>query len=432
MIAIVLVAGALVFALLNFNSVSPSVLSGTSATTTAQLPPIGTTASPVAAQTTSSLHSPIKHIIVIVKENHTFDNYFGQFSGADGARQVTLNGTAQNPPQATDRPANDIDHSFFNTHIAYDNGKMDEFEKLSGAITANGFPVSFAQYREKDLPAYWAYARQFSLFDHYFSSVMGPSSPNYLFTLAASSGGAITNPSKLNPQAGAEAEADSGCAMTASTIQVLLPSGKTASVPACLDLPTVPNLLQDKGLMWRGYSYPTMGILSRIYNNAAMRKNLVPQTQFVKDAAAGVLPAVSWVFANAQEDEHPVASVCVGENWTVRQINAVMQSPDWNSSLILLTWDDFGGFYDHVPPPQVDQLGLGFRVPMLVISPYTKRGYIGHRVTEHSSIPKTIEDIFGLPNLNSRDSGANNLLDALDFGQQPQAPFILKTRTCPN
>ncbi len=132
-----------------------------------------------------------------------------------------------------------------------------------------------------------------------------------------------------------------------------------------------------------------------------------------------------------QRDEHPVKSVCDGENWTIEQVNAIMQSPSWPSSLILITWDDWGGWYDHVPPPQVDRFGLGFRVPALVISPYAKRGLISHRQTEHSSVPKTIEALFGLPSLTQRDAQANDLLDALDFSQPPRPPLLVKTRTCP-
>lgn len=369
----------------------------------------------------SRSRTPIQHIIVIVKENHTFDNYFGQFPGADGARQVLINGVMQDPPHASDRPPNDIDHSFSGAHHAWDNGKMDQFDQLSGGTVA-GFPLALAQYSEADLPGYWAYAREYSIFDRYFSSVMSQSTPNHLFILAATANNAITN------ERGATEIA--ACKAPFSSIQVLNPDGTVDRVRACLDIPTIPNLLSQNKITWRSYNYYPIGLLKRVMDDPELAKNHVPEMEFIQDINRNSLPAVSWLFSS-KYDEHPVTSVCAGENWTIGQINALMKSPYWNSSLVLLTWDDFGGFYDHVPPPQIDHTGLGFRVPMLVISPYTKRGYISHRLAEHASIPRTIEELFDLPPLNDRDANANDLLDALDFTQAPRAPMILTPRQCP-
>jgi phospholipase C len=117
--------------------------------------------------------------------------------------------------------------------------------------------------------------------------------------------------------------------------------------------------------------------------------------------------------------------------WTVEQVNAIMAGPLWRSTLIIITWDDWGGWYDHVPPPQVDRFGLGFRVPALVISAYARRGYISHRLTEHASVAKTVETLFGLPSLTERDAAANDLLDALDLSQPPRPKVFLPRRPCP-
>jgi len=130
------------------------------------------------------------------------------------------------------------------------------------------------------------------------------------------------------------------------------------------------------------------------------------------------------------ESQHPGNSVCEGENWTVRVLNALMQGPDWNSTAVFITWDDFGGFYDHVSPPQIDQFGFGPRVPMLVISPFAKAGYISHTVYEHSSILKFVETRYKLQPLTSRDAAASNMLDTFDFDQQPRSPLILQQRQC--
>ena len=134
---------------------------------------------------------------------------------------------------------------------------------------------------------------------------------------------------------------------------------------------------------------------------------------------------------NAAQSEHPPASVCVGENWTVEQINAIMLGSNWESTAIFLTWDDFGGFYDHVSPPVVDNFGFGPRVPFLVISPWAKPGFIDHTALEFSSVLKFIEERFDLDALTARDQDAADLVDAFDFKHGPRAPVILQPRTCP-
>jgi phospholipase C len=121
---------------------------------------------------------------------------------------------------------------------------------------------------------------------------------------------------------------------------------------------------------------------------------------------------------------------CVGENWSVQQLNALMQGPDWNSTAVFLTWDDFGGFFDHLPPPKTDAMGLGPRVPLIIISPYAKKGYISHTVYEFSSFLTFVEKRFNLKPIGERDAKANPMLDSFDFDQQPMPPLILSTRSC--
>jgi phospholipase C len=148
------------------------------------------------------------------------------------------------------------------------------------------------------------------------------------------------------------------------------------------------------------------------------------------------MPAVSWLVPNTPESEHPVASVCLGENWTVLQINAIMQGPNWNSTAIFILWDDFGGFYDHVAPPSQDLYGYSIRVPFIIISPYAKQtiygqqGYITHSTYELSSVLRFIEERFGVAPLTARDATANDILDAFDFSQAPLPPLVLSLRDC--
>jgi len=122
--------------------------------------------------------------------------------------------------------------------------------------------------------------------------------------------------------------------------------------------------------------------------------------------------------------------VCIGENWTAQMLNSLMQGPDWSSTAVFLTWDDFGGFYDHVPPQQIDGYGLGFRVPLLVISPFAKQGYIDHVQYEFSSMLRFAENQLGLAPLTKRDSSANDMTNAFDFSQSPRPPLVLTQRTC--
>jgi len=159
---------------------------------------------------------------------------------------------------------------------------------------------------------------------------------------------------------------------------------------------------------------------------------VVSDTQFVVDALNGDLPSVSWIVTGSGKSEHPPASTCIGENWTVEQLNAVMQGPLWSSTAIFLTWDDFGGFYDHVPPPDVDRFGFGPRVPLLIISPYARHRHISHTVYEFSSLLKFVERRFGLEALGDRDRAANDLLDSFDFDRHPLRPLLLQPRECPN
>ena len=143
------------------------------------------------------------------------------------------------------------------------------------------------------------------------------------------------------------------------------------------------------------------------------------------------LPAVSWLIADYAESEHPPNSTCHGENWTVQQLNAVMQGPDWHSTAVFLTWDDFGGFYDHVAPDNVDQFGFGPRVPLLIISPFARKGFISHTTYEFSSFLRFAERRFDLPALTSRDAMANDMTDSFNFNQPSLPPLVLETRKCP-
>jgi len=317
--------------------------------------------------------TPIAHVVLIIKENHAFDNYFGTFPGANGA---TL-------PRSPNPPPKDPNHG----HAAW----------LTRASTAVR-----AQFVEADIPAYFAYARQFTLCDNYFTEVAGPSTPNHLMLIAAASP-VIDNPPR---------------------------SAGSAAYP----LPSLPLALERANLSWRNYGGYAFDLIAELKG----RPTLTPE-QFAKDAARGDLPAVSWLYAPHDASEHPrdpsdrggnplIGNVTHGMQWTVDQVTAIVQGGLWPSTAIFVTWDDWGGWFDHVTPPNVEawrdgtQFRYGSRVGCLALSPYAKTGYISHALHSHASLLRFCETTFGVPALNARDGQAGDLSDCFDFSQTPAPP----------
>lgn len=311
---------------------------------------------------------PIRHVVIIFKENHTFDNYFGAFPGADGDTTLV---------RAPDPPASDHPHN-----------RKAWLRRAGGAVHQG--------YGEADIPEYWAFARQFTLCDRYFTDIAGPSTPNHLMVIAADSP-LIDNYHSHDP---------------------------TQPVPP-YDLPSLPANLDHAGLSWRNYG----GFAFNLITSLRGSPNHVTADQFATDAAAGKLPAVSWVFGASGMDEHPVNSVAAGAKWTAQQVAAIVQGGLWSSTAIFVTWDDWGGWSDHVdPPPSLEpwsdgyQFRLGNRVPCLVISPYARSGYISRVQHSHVSLVRFVEDTFGLPSINRRDAAADGMADCFDFTRTPAGP----------
>ena len=280
-----------------------------------------------------------------------------------------------------------------------------------------------SQFTQADIPNYFAYAQYFVLADNAFSSIEAESFPNHLYTVAASSGGVIGNP----PLPGCDSP-------PWVTVQAIDSQGVISTVYPCFTFPTLADSLQAAGISWKYYAdqesiWNPLDAFSSI-RNTSLWDNIQPSSQFTADMESGNLPTVSWVVTSGQYMEHPPNSVCNGENWTVEQMNTLMQGPDWPTTAVFLTWDDFGGMYDHVPPPQLDEWGLGPRVPLIIISPYAKSGYIFSTQYEFSSFLKLVEERFNLSPLTLRDANANDMLDSFDFTQEPLNPLILQTRNC--
>ena len=365
----------------------PAPLPG--ATPTA-LPPTPTpTAIPAPSATSSPTSTPapadlIKNIVIFIQENHTFDSLFAGFPGADGefAGQVCPDSLPGDPPHQ---------------HI--------DALRPDGATTK----ASRCSYTEADAPNYWKVARAFTLCDRFFSDVRGPSHPNYLMLMAAQS--PIVNtprPTDLCPD-------------------------------FCLDIPALPNRLDERGLTWRDYGGLFTDIQSLYRRPEVMDRH---DEQFFVDAEAGTLPNVAWLNSGFLVDGdaksgHPPASLCSGENYAVKVLNAAMNSPQWRSMALFLVWDDWGGFYDHVEPPVVETwtdgtpFRYGFRVPGIVVSPYARPGYVSHELHSLVSLLRFAETIFSLEPLTERDANASNMLDCFDFTQAPLPPLALIPRDCP-
>ena len=375
--------------------------------------------------------SNIKHIVFIIKENRSFDHYFGQFPGADGVTSGKIsNGTTVPLTHAPDSVPWDIGHSHYDVERAVNHGKMDAFDQVQDGAK-NGYLLPYTQMTEADIPNYYAYAKEYVLGDRMFSSMAGASFPNHLYTVGAQAGGAIENPSSFASW-GCDADDD-------VTVLVRDSQGNETFQKPCFDFQTLVDRLEEAKVPWKyyapppgevGYLWSALTAIRHIRLGSLWNTNVVSDKSFVADAESGNLPAVSWI-VSTETSEHPTFGTCMGENWTVEQINAIMRGPDWNSTAIFLTWDDFGGFYDHVPPPNVDNMGFGPRVPLIIISPYARHGVVSHTMYEFSSFLAFAEKRFNLKPLTPRDTQANDMLDAFDFSQSPRAPLKLQRRTCP-
>jgi len=380
----------------------------------------------------------IQHIVFIIKENRSFNNYFGTFPGALGATSGPVSdGQIINPLNHTPDRVRDMGHAWDDSITAINGGKMNQFDLVQfGNI--NGDYMSMSQMYQSDIPNYWNYAQTFTLSDGTFSSIKSGSFPNHMYTISATSDGAIGNPNEPgHPQ-----YSSWGCdAVSGTTVEVQSTTGADTYPFPCFSNETEADLLDAAGISWKsyapvynssGYAWNTYDSISQIRNSSLWTEHVFPYTQFVTDAQNGNLPAVSWLVPDTADSDHAPSSVCTGENWAVQQINAVMQGPDWPTTAIFLTWDDFGGFYDPDPPTNPDYYGFGVRVPMIIISPYSLPGTVVHTEYEFSSVLKFIETRFGLTNLTARDLDAADMTDAFNFSQKPNPALVLDTRVCPS
>ena len=418
----------------------------------------------------------ISHVIVIMQENRSFDQYFGTFPGADGIPMRNgvptvcsvdpTDGRCVAPYHDAADVQNGGPHTFDAATADIDGGKMDGFVREqrasvncpgpstnprcgSGAVGSTDV-MGFHDARE--IPNYWTYARQFVLQDHMFAAVRSWSLPAHLFMVS----GWSAKCSVANEPA--------SCAPAEDSVDA--PGGATPPDYAWTDLT---YLLHKAHVSWRYYVAPgtepdceddsasctpkaqsasTPGIWNPLpYFDSVRadgeRQDITGLSAFYTAASADSLPAVSWIVPSWGTSEHPGGSVHAGQAYVTGLINAVMTSPAWKSTAIFLSWDDWGGFYDHVAPPNIDAQGYGLRVPGLVISPYARRGYIDHQVLSHDAYLKFIEDDFlggerldprhdgrpdPRPDVREAAPGLGDITADFDFSQPPRPPLILNPR----
>lgn len=378
---------------------------------------------------------PVKHIVLIIRENHSFDNLFGRFPGADGTRVGEAAGKRIKLTITPDSLHADISHDPFASQQAIDHGKMDGFSKLPGA-RQHGKDVADSQYHQKQMADYWRYARSFSLADHFFSTILGSSFPNHLVTVSASNQNAIGI--AVHKRGTLQAW---GCDAPKTTITWTYFDGKYGKSRPCFSAKTLADEANAAGISWKyyappigeiGYLWSSLDAFKQIRRSQQWSRNVVPPDRFNQDVEKRTLPALSWLIADWSFSEHPPASECEGENWTVSQINQIMRSPLWKSTVIILTWDDFGGFYDHVRPPSLGTYQLGPRVPAVVISPFTRAHLISHSQMDFRSIVKYVENQFRLPHLMRYDRSVHSIGSMVNVDQKPLTPVVQRPLTCPN
>ncbi len=378
---------------------------------------------------------PIRHIILLIRENRSFDNLFGWMRGADGTRFAALpDGRTVRLGRTPDHTLLDIAHSGVAAQTAIANGRMDGFPLLPGAIQ-DGRDIALTEYRRSDIPNYARYAVKYTIDDHFFSTIAGASFPNHLVSIAGTSLNTDNNPINTAPNSWG---CDAGRFALVDAVHPL--SGHHYYVKPCFNARTLVDELQAAHISWKyfappryrsGYIWSALDAIRHIRYSPLWHRDVVSPRSFLRDVRRNRLPAVSWLVTSAEQSDHPPFSICVGENWVVRQIDAVMRSRLWKHTVIFLTWDDFGGFYDHVPPPHLNAISLGPRVPTIVISPFARRHYIDHRRYDFASLLRYIEDLYHLPALGTYDRRAASIGADLNVHQKPTRPLILPQRTCP-
>ena len=468
----------------------PITAAQATAPTSTEIAPMSEPSSTLPSSTTaptsdqSGIHK-IQHVVVIMQENRSFDTYFGTYPGADGIPMQNGVPTVCVPDPATNqcvKPFHDSNdknyggpHGAKNATADINGGKMDGFiaqEEQGRKVSCTNVndpscsqtqsePDVMGWHDAREIPNYWAYAQNFVLQDHMFEPNASWSLPAHLFMVSAWS----ANCKNQNPMS---------CTNALQNPNPLLSGGKRKLPTRQADYAwtDLTYLLYKNNVSWAYYvaegtqpdcaddqmfctPKPQKAGTPDIWNPLPwfvdvhqdhQLGNILTLDHFYQAAKAGALPAVSWIDPNGKTSEHPPALVSAGQSYVTGLINAIMQGPDWNSTAIFLAWDDWGGFYDHLVPPTVDENGYGLRVPAMVISPYAKQGYIDHQTLSFDAYLKFIEDDFlggqrldpktdgrpdPRPDVRENASILGDLTSDFDFNRSPRPPMLLSMNPQP-
>jgi len=384
---------------------------------TAQAPQRGI----AAGRTGAKPNTPIAHVVILIMENRSFNDLFMDYPGAYTVSSgPTHTGKIVQLQPIPLEIGGDINHKRSSWVKAYDHGGMDGFD-LEGWGKKMPADAPYAYVPQSEIGPYWSLAKQYTLADAMFEPVGGPSYPAHQYLIAGQSDYAIENPDDFSIW---------GCdSNPGTTVNVLNAQGQEVPGPfPCFDYQTLGDLMDEAHVSWRYYAmsrsqtWEAYDAIKHIRYSNDWTKNIVkPNTQFAVDIANGQLADVSWVVPAEKESDHSGTGSKMGPSFVASVVNAVGESQYWSSTAIFVVWDDWGGWYDPVSPQQLDRMGLGFRVPLLVVSPYAKAGYVSHVPHEFGSVLKYVESDFGLASLGTSDARADDLADCFDYSQLPLA-----------
>ena len=382
--------------------------------------------------------TPIQHVVIIFQENRTPDNLFHDPILIARGADIASSGIDSKGKTRTLTPAAlandwDLGHNHAPFVLEYDGGKMDGADKVP-LLCQPHCPIDpaatqYSYVQASDVVPYFQMAEQYTFGDRMFQTNQGASFPAHQFIISGTSAPTATSDlfAAENPQGGNKPGVDTGCtAPSYEYVKLIDPAGLESQTQyPCFEHASITDFLDNSGLSWRYYT--TSGGLLWTGPNAIQHMRLgpdwanviTPNTAILTDIAQGNLPVVSWVIPRGQASDHPNTNLGEGPSWVASVVNAIGNSKYWDSTAILITWDDWGGWFDHVAPPILNSYEYGLRVPLIVVSPYAKPGYISHQTHDFGSMLKFIESIYDLPSLGYADAAADDLSDCFNFNQTP-------------
>lgn len=372
----------------------------------------------------------IKHVVIIFQENRTPDNLFHGLPGADIASTgVDSRGRVVPLAPVGLRTNYDVYHSHRAFATAYNRGRMNGFDKEGVVCTFGQCPgaTPYAYVPPSQVTPYFAMAEQYTFADRMFQTNQGSSFPAHQYIISGTSTNAPGSSLKAAESPIYRGSVDGNCdGSPMSRVTMIDQSGfENITMWPCFDHQTLFDRLDNQNVSWRYYEAYMGGYWSAPNAIAHIRRGkdwanvITPKSAILNDIAAGKLPGVSWVMPDAAASDHASATDGSGPAWVASVVNAIGQSKYWQDTAIFVTWDDWGGWYDHVAPPMYNSYELGFRVPLIVISPYARTGYVSHTQHEFGSILHFTEEAFGLVPLGYSDTRADDLADCFNFNQMP-------------